>query len=87
MGHVIRLFEHYHNMFQTGLPGSTGIGLLQLDTRKIRTSLLNTPRTLINEIEAMVPVEMRSRTDACKAELQQNINNLKKKVENVEDFV
>jgi len=35
----------------------------------------------------MVPVEMRNRTDDCKAELQQNINNLKKKVENVEDFV
>jgi len=65
----------------------TGIGLLQLDSKKIRTSLLNTPRTFINEIEAMVPVEMRKRTDDCKSELQQNINNLKKKVENVEDFV
>jgi len=63
MGHVIRLFEHYHNLFQTGLPSVTGIGLLQLDSKKIRTSLLNTPRTFINEIEAMVPVEMRKRTD------------------------
>lgn len=36
MGHVIRLFEHYHNLFQTGLPSMTGIGLLQLDSKNIR---------------------------------------------------
>ena len=35
----------------------------------------------------MVPIEMRRRTDECKAELKENIDNLKKKVENVEDFV
>lgn len=65
----------------------TDIGLLQIDSKGCRSTLLPTPKDFIGQIEALVPKVIRERTDVKKKWLRQCISNLSKKVENVDEFV
>ncbi len=65
----------------------TEIGLLQVDSKGCRTTLLPTPKDFIAKIEDMVPKVIRERTDESKKWLKKSIQNLSKPVTNVEEFV
>lgn len=65
----------------------TDIGLLQIDSKGSRTTLLPTPKDYIAQIESMIPKVIRERTDESKKWLRKAISNLGKPVTNVEEFV
>jgi hypothetical protein len=65
----------------------TDIGLLQIDSKGSRTTLLPTPKDFIAQIESSVPKFIRERTDVKKKWLRECISKLSKKVENVDEFV
>jgi hypothetical protein len=53
-------------LFNSQLPSSTEIGLLQLDSKGCRSKLLPTPKEFIAKIEELVPKIIRARTDESK---------------------
>lgn len=65
----------------------TEIGLLQVDSKGSRSTLLPTPKDFISKIEEMIPKVIRERTDESKRWLKKSIQNLSKPVSNVEEFV
>jgi len=87
IGYTIRLFNYYHTFFNSNLPSMTDIGLLQIDSKGSRTTLLPTPKDFIAQIESSVPKVIRERADVKKKWLRECISKLSKKVENVDEFV
>jgi hypothetical protein len=87
LSHTVKLFNHYHTLFNSNLPSMTEIGLLQVDSRGCRTTLLPTPKDFIGKIEDMIPKVIRERTDESKKWLRKALSNLSKPVTNVEEFV
>ena len=87
LSHTIKLFNFYHNLFNSKLPSHTELGMLSLDSKNCRTSLLPTPKKFIAQIEDLVPKIMKARSDQAKKWLQQCLRDLQKQVETVEDFV
>jgi hypothetical protein len=87
IGNTIKLFNYYHTFFSSNLPSMTDIGLLQIDSKGSRTTLLPTPKDYIAQIESMIPKVIRERTDESKKWLRKAISNLGKPVTNVEEFV
>lgn len=69
------------------LPSCTDIGLLQLDSKAIKTKLQPTPKEFNDRIEVLVPAINKDRTDVAKEWLQESINLLREPVNNVEEFV
>lgn len=69
------------------MPSCTDIGLLQLDSKVIKTRLQPTPKEFNDKIEILVPTVNKKRTDECKEWLAKSISDLKLPVENVEEFV
>jgi len=69
------------------LPSCTDIGLLQLDSKAIKTKLQPTPKEFNDRIEVLVPHVNKERTDVAKEWLQESINLLREPVNNVEEFV
>jgi hypothetical protein len=69
------------------LPSCTDIGLLQLDSKAIKTKLQPTPKEFNDRIEVLVPQVNKERTDVAKEWLQESINLLREPVNNVEEFV
>ena len=63
LAHTIKLFNYYHTFFNSNLPSITDIGLLQIDSKGCRQTLLPTPKDFIAQIESMVPKVIRERTD------------------------
>lgn len=59
---VLQLLRHYAAHFASNLPGTTDIGLLHLDSKKIRSMLLPTPKDLQESIEKLVPERTKIRT-------------------------
>lgn len=84
---VMKLFKFYQHHFQTNLPSCTDIGLLQLDSKAIKTKLQPTPKEFNDRIEVLVPEVSKKRTDDCKQWLQESITSLRLPVNNVEEFV
>jgi hypothetical protein len=39
IGHVMKLFKFFQAHFQSNLPATTDIGMLQLDSKEIKTKL------------------------------------------------
>ena len=87
LSNSIQLLNYHHAFFQAKLPVTTDLGLLQLDSKKCRETLLPTPKACISKIEQIIPAVLRERTDAAKKWLQEATRNLQKPVVNVEDFV
>jgi hypothetical protein len=87
MRYVITLFKYYQHHFQTNLPSCTDIGLLQLDSKAIKTKLQPTPKEFNDRIENTVPEVNKKRTNEAKEWLQTSINDLRRPVNNVEEFV
>ena len=87
LSHTIKLFNYYHGLFNSNLPSMTEIGLLQVDSKGCRSTLLPTPKDFIAKIEDMIPKVIRERTDEAKKWLRKAISNLNKPVTNVEEFV
>jgi hypothetical protein len=44
---TIKLFNYYHTFFSSNLPSMTDIGLLQIDSKGTRSTLLPTPKDYI----------------------------------------
>jgi hypothetical protein len=44
---TIRLFNHYHEVFNTKLPRTADIGLIQLDSKSSRSKIQPTPKKYI----------------------------------------
>lgn len=84
---VIKLFKFYQQHFQSNLPSCTDIGLLQLDSKVIKNRLQPTPKDFNDNIEKLVPEVTRVRTDEAKEWLSQSISDLRRPVNNVEEFV
>lgn len=71
--HTIKLFNFYHSLFNSNLPSMTEIGLLQVDSKGCRSTLLPTPKDFIARIEDMIPKVIRERTDEAKRWLRKSI--------------
>jgi hypothetical protein len=84
---VMKLFKFYQVHFSINLPSCTDIGLLQLDSKVIKNRLQPTPKEFNDKIELLVPAINKKRTEECKDWLAQSITDLKRPVENVEEFV
>lgn len=84
---MIKLFNHYHDLFSAKLPSLADIGLIQLDAKSARSKIQPTPKKYITQIESSIPVVVKERNEEAKKWLQQNIRNLSKSVTNVEEFV
>jgi len=84
---VLQLLRHYQAHFASNLPGTTDIGLLHLDSKKIRSMLLPTPKDLQESIEKLVPERTKIRTLEVSEWLSQSIRELQKSVNDVSDFV
>jgi len=84
---TIRLLKYYNQHFASNLPASTDIGLLQLDSKIIKEKLLPTPKAILEDIEKLVPVVNKARMESSTQWLEVSLTNLKKNVDNVEEFV
>ena len=84
---TLALLKWQHNHFQTQLPGVTDIGLLHLDSKKIKQDLAPTPRALQEEVEKLVPKVTKDRTMVVLEWLTQSIHDLQRPVNDVSDFV
>jgi hypothetical protein len=84
---VMKLFKFYQTHFQLNLPSCTDIGLLQLDSKAIKSELQPTPKGFLDRIEKLVPEVTKKRTDIAKEWLSESINVLRMAVTNVEEFV
>ena len=85
--HTISLLKWQFSHFQTQLPGQTDIGLLQLDSKKIKTDLAPTPKHLQDEVESLVPKVTRDRTEEVLGWLRDSFRELNKSVDDVSQFV
>ena len=83
----MRLFKFYQSHFQSNLPATTDIGMLQLDSKAIKTRLQPTPKAFNDEIELLLPKINRERIDELKIWLTQSIRELQMDVKNVAEFV
>ena len=84
---VMKLFKFFQTHFQLNLPSCTDIGLLQLDSKAIKSELQPTPKGFLDRIEKLVPEVTKKRTDIAKEWLSESINVLRMAVTNVEEFV
>lgn len=84
---TLALLKWQHSHFQTQLPGVTDIGLLHLDSKKIKQDLAPTPRALQDEVEKLVPRITKDRTILVLDWLTQSIRDLQRPVNDVSDFV
>ncbi len=66
LSHSVKLFTYQHDLFQAQLPSSVELGLLQLDSKECRETLLPTPKEMLASVEEIVPSVIRERTDTCK---------------------
>lgn len=87
ISHVMKLFKYYQGHFQSNLPASTDIGMLQLDSKEIKTKLQPTPKEFNDNIEILLPKTSKGRIDVTKEWLQQSIRDLQMDVNNVAEFV
>ena len=84
---TLNLLKFYTQHFQTQLPGVTDIGLLHLDSIKIKADLAPTPKHLQDQVEALVPRVTKERTMLVLEWLTQSIREMQKHVADVSDFV
>lgn len=84
---TLDLLKYYTAHFQTQLPGVTDIGLLHLDSIKIKSDLAPTPKHLQDEVEKLVPRVTKERTMLVLEWLTQSIREMQRPVADVSDFV
>lgn len=84
---TLALLKWQFNHFQTQLPGVTDIGLLHLDSKKIKNELAPTPKKLQDDIESLVPRVTKERTLTVLEWLLNSIRDLQRPVNDVSDFV
>ena len=84
---TLNLLKFYTQHFQTQLPGVTDIGLLHLDSIKIKADLAPTPKHLQDQVEALVPRVTKERTMLVLEWLTQSIREMQRHVADVSDFV
>jgi len=87
LAHTINLFQYQDKLYLNQLPTMVELGLVQVDSRSVRSKLLPVPKKMIVKIEEIVPVVIRERTDQAKKWLRDNIRELQRQVTTVEDFV
>jgi len=87
IGYVMKLFKYFQGHFQSNLPATTDIGMLQLDSKEIKTKLQPTPKQFNDEIEILLPRVSKGRVDDAKEWLVQSIRDLQMDVNNVAEFV
>ena len=51
LSHCIKLFQYQDHIFQVRLPSSIELGLLQIDSKHVRSKLLPTPKHMIATLE------------------------------------
>ena len=84
---TLHLLKYYQQHFQSHLPGTTDIGLLHLDSKKIKADLAPTPKKLQDEVGKLVPAVTKERTMLVLEWLTQSIRDLQRPVNDVSDFV
>lgn len=87
ISYVMKLFKYYQGHFQSNLPATTDIGMLQLDSKEIKTRLQPTPKQFNDDIEILLPKVNRSRITEAKEWLVKSIRDLQMDVTNVAEFV
>lgn len=75
---TLNLLKHQFVHFQTHLPGTTDIGMLHLDSKKIKTDLAPTPKLLQEEIEKLVPRATKERALLVLEWLRESLRDLHK---------
>ena len=66
LSNTIKLFNYQVELFNNELPMTTDIGLLHLDSKDLRDGLTPIPKAFIANIEEVVPLTMKERTDISK---------------------
>lgn len=74
-------------MFNSKLPRTADIGLIQLDSKSSRSKIQPTPKKYIQQLETFIPEVIRDRNEHSKKWLDKQIRDLSKPDTGVEDFV
>ena len=74
-------------MFNTKLPRTADIGLIQLDSKSSRSKIQPTPKKYIQQLEQFIPEVIRGRNEKSKKWLDKQVRDLSKPDTGVEDFV
>ena len=84
---TLNLLKYYQAYFQSNLPSNCDIGLLHLDSLKIKNELQPKPRQLQDDVERLVPEVTKQRTILVLEWLTQSIRDMARNVADVSDFV
>lgn len=76
LSNTLKLLKYQKTHFEANLPACTDIGLVQIDSDKIKKKLAPTPKELQEEIEKLVPKINKKRTDDVKLWLKKSITDL-----------
>jgi DNA repair exonuclease SbcCD ATPase subunit len=87
LNNTINLFTHHKDLFNSKIPSTAEIGLIELDSIVARKHIQPTPKEKIDGIEKFIPVVIRERNEKAKKWLEQSIKDLSKPVANVEEYV
>ena len=87
IGNVMKLFKYHQSHFQSNLPACTDIGMLQIDSKEIKTKLQPTPKNINDSIETLLPAENKVRIEQSRLWLAQSFKDLSQNVTNVAEFV
>ena len=85
--HVINLFLFQDEKFQTGIPSTTSLGLIKLDSKKGRIQLMPMPRMCMQKLENLVPTTIKERLEEAEKWLSDCSKKLSKPAGTVDEFV
>ena len=85
--HVINLFLFQDELFNTGIPTSTNLGLMKLDSKKSRSQLIPSPRLWMQKLEQIIPNTIKERLEEADKWLTDWTLKLSKPAGTVDEFV
>ena len=84
---AIDLFLYQDETFSRGIPTSTNLGLIKLESKKARLTLIPSPRICMGELERIIPNTIKDRLEEAQKWLKDCTRKLNKPVVTVDDFV
>jgi len=85
--YVINLFLYQDETFSKGIPTSTNLGLIKLDSKKMRQTLIPSPKLCMQELDRIIPQTVKERLEEAQKWLKECSRKLNKPVVTVDDFV
>lgn len=84
---TIELFNYQKELFNTKLPLTQDIGLIQVDAKSARNTVQPTPEAYLKQISIFIPQVIRERNEIAKKWIKENFVKLDKTVNDVEEYV